>query len=449
MENTQNQENLEPFVPKCSWKPLRGNVQCNDPVVVSYGNVHYCKRHSTSMQAKLKKVEYNSQIEMEKLKSQLNAREHEGEQIQSDLSQTQGVQNESQPEVLQGDEEIVNVQSQTQQTQTFPVVENSEITDVGNDEEPLEEYVEEPRKPRYIIVKKDIYKNEFGHFEDPETNIVFDPARKCAYARIERPSGRLYKLTRKDCKICEQRKWRYVDFYPNETKAKKDSKAKKLEEAERKEKSKKSTKKTKKTKILEEDIEEVENIEDIETEEVDVDDIEENEEGVENEEIEDENVEIDNEENENVEIDNEENEEGVEENEEENLEVEGEEEADEAEYIEDEPEPEPVKKNVSSKPLKTVPVVAKVTPNVIPKVTPKVIPKVTPKVIPKVIPKVTPKVVDKKGDVEPKIQLTKEIKKPMTKTPIKTAEPIKKVVTPAKTTQTKTPLPSKTVRKTK
>lgn len=64
------------------------------------------------------------------------------------------------------------------------------------------------KKP--VVTLKVIKKNEWGRYEDKDTNIVFDPLSKCAYA-VQCEDGGIKKLDSEHIEICKRNKWDYRD----------------------------------------------------------------------------------------------------------------------------------------------------------------------------------------------------------------------------------------------
>jgi len=61
----------------------------------------------------------------------------------------------------------------------------------------------------YKAVKKIIFQNKWGNFEEPDTGIVFIPHTKTACG-VQRSDGKVMALGKKEKEICEEYGWEYV-----------------------------------------------------------------------------------------------------------------------------------------------------------------------------------------------------------------------------------------------
>jgi hypothetical protein len=159
----------------CSFVPTRKNQSaCKNPIIVSFGDRHYCKDHKRTVQAK-KEQEKWAKEEEEKLKQKMEEQDSESS-------------DEEEEDKTDEDEE-----EEQEQKETIEKFRNLSTTKSEN------------------VTKKKIYKNKYGRFEDPDTHFVFDPKDKLVYGVQDNVTGKVRSLTERDIQKCINRKWRYLE----------------------------------------------------------------------------------------------------------------------------------------------------------------------------------------------------------------------------------------------
>lgn len=150
-------------VKKCSFKSTKSPYdQCEVVATTMYGDVGYCKDHTKSVQAKKSKKSWE--------------------------------ENKSTP-----------TPPPTREPTPPPLVEESL---------PKEEAPVDLKRP--LSAKKKVRKNQWGNFEDLDTNIVFSPDTKAAYGVQDHKTGKVVPLKDKHIEICKKYGWPYHEFPESE-----------------------------------------------------------------------------------------------------------------------------------------------------------------------------------------------------------------------------------------
>lgn len=163
-----------PPVPKCSFKSTRSPFNaCDKPSVTFYGEFGYCQEHTRSVQARKAK---------------------------------QLLEEKKTPLPPPAPEPVI-----PEPTPPSPKeAKRDEVKEVEHakvKEEPVPE--EEVNLKRPSVVKKSIRRNQWGNFEDPDTNIVFNAKTKAAWGVQDHKSGMVTALKEKHIALCKKYGWRY------------------------------------------------------------------------------------------------------------------------------------------------------------------------------------------------------------------------------------------------
>ena len=191
----------------CSFSPKRADqVSCTDVPAVSYGDLHYCKKHRRTVQAMLAKKEWDASQEATQNTS-------EGVPVVTPVVA---------PVVVQP---VVTTKPEIVET-THVEDADAEDADVEDADAVVKAVVKTPKaptkkvakassvpktspKPEPVTVKRVIKPNKWGRFEDLETGILFDPKSKAAYGVQDRRTGKVLALKPKDIEVCEKYRWKY------------------------------------------------------------------------------------------------------------------------------------------------------------------------------------------------------------------------------------------------
>jgi hypothetical protein len=187
----------------CAFRPSRINQEeCKSEPVVFYGNNGYCAKHRKTVQA----IKARSTVDVDKN----NVGKHSDDpkdfgRLSDDPKEVKEEVKESQP----SEEDQKNVK-----TQKVPV-KSSGTSIPSKPVENVKPKISSPQKEKPVArpvaktTQKKIRPNQWGRFEDPDTNIVFEPATKMAYGVQDHISGKVVKLTPKHIEICKRHQWAY------------------------------------------------------------------------------------------------------------------------------------------------------------------------------------------------------------------------------------------------
>jgi len=139
---------------KCSFTAARGDgCTTNLPVVVNYGAKGYCKQHRNTVQANKAKQDWEEE------------------------------------------------EKKAASVKVVPPKQESKV---------LKKEAPKKTKKEAISTRRKIKKNKWGHFEDEETGIVFDPHTKTAIGVQDRKTGALLALSDKNIAVCIKYGWNYA-----------------------------------------------------------------------------------------------------------------------------------------------------------------------------------------------------------------------------------------------
>ena len=183
----------------CKYVALRNGQACKSKSATEYG---FCKQHSTTIQGKNAYKAY-----------ELSKQDKPEQKIAEVVKVEQKI-----PEVVKKVEASKKEVQSPKETQAQPKEVQVKLASAP-----------ETKKDKREVVKREIYVNSYGNFEDPQTHIVFNPKTKQACA-VQGKNGKLYPLSDKEIVICQCRGWAYTKpkVQENET----DSEEEKEEEEE-------------------------------------------------------------------------------------------------------------------------------------------------------------------------------------------------------------------------
>lgn len=201
-KNVSQKNATQPLIPVssgkcCLYVPIKpkGAPQCITTSETPYG---YCKKHSTTVQAKKAREQYEAETFLEEVENPKVEKSvsPKVEKPKVEKVELEVVKEEPTPQVTAPVEPKVYVQAEkpaafTTPQYTFP--------------KPIPTQKVAPTK---AIRKKVIRPNFWGRYEDPDTRILFDPKTKSAYG-IQESTGKVSALKPEHIDICKRNLWNY------------------------------------------------------------------------------------------------------------------------------------------------------------------------------------------------------------------------------------------------
>lgn len=218
-------ESLDEKSKKCSFKPTRTNqVVCDQDAEIFFGSQGYCFRHRRSVQA---------------LNAKKNADTNASVGVSVGATSVQTVlpvatpteagtpaSSEAPPEVEKKSpangkaKKVTKTSKGTTETPKGASDGKSKTTSKATTPTPTPTpaavqgtTIKKSEPPKKIepkpIIKKKITPNTWGRFEDPDTNIVFDPKTKMAYGVQDHVTGKVVSLSKRHIALCDKYKWKY------------------------------------------------------------------------------------------------------------------------------------------------------------------------------------------------------------------------------------------------
>ena len=203
LEKTEKKPQNPATVKQCEYRSLRGDrMYCISEATTPYG---FCRKHANTVQATRARVAYEAK----------NARpDSESESVEEE---TQEDSSEKEEEVTPPPTRKARSPSPVRKARSPPPtrkrVEYVERPSQSRHTEEHEERSkpakthEEHEKPKRTLK---IRKNEFGNYEDRESNIVFN-SKALVIGYQDYRTGKVKPLTRLHLKICYARGWKVLD----------------------------------------------------------------------------------------------------------------------------------------------------------------------------------------------------------------------------------------------
>ncbi len=231
---------------KCSFKPTRVRGGESTPVTgcvsepsIFYGDHGYCDKHRRSVQALNNKKSAEEAKAITTKNAELTA--PNGERPSDGLENSKVLvpveKSESKTElpkpkkqetiippqpkktnngntrqaVARGQNSLAGVESPVTKV-TAPLATNTKgvaKAKTPNTAQPVKVVNQPVATSKKVVTKKKIGPNTWGRFEDPETNIVFDPKTKLAYGVQDHTTGKVIALTTNHIAVCNKHGWKY------------------------------------------------------------------------------------------------------------------------------------------------------------------------------------------------------------------------------------------------